>query len=86
MADPTVTAIAKDTWTLVATNVTTGRVHPLIVGPRYFHTYRDTGGTAPTGLSEAVEFTGGELAIEPSVAADVYVICTVETGSVRVDT
>ena len=48
MADPAVTALTKDVWTKVATDVVTGQIHRLNNDPVYMQTYRLTGGAAPT--------------------------------------
>ena len=91
MADPVVTSItAVDTWQKVATNVTAGQVH--IMNPNvqlYYHTYRDTGESAPTDTAEGVVFVGNSMTIESSAGIDVYIYTTsagsATTGSVRVD-
>lgn len=85
MADPVVVACAKDAWTKVATNVTTGVVHIKDVGPdAYYQTYRDTAGGAPTNLNDAIPFDT-PLAISASAGIDVYIQPAGKAGSVRVD-
>jgi hypothetical protein len=86
MADPTVVTCAKDAWTKVATNVTAGKVHILSGAPsQYSHTYRATGGSAPTTLAEAVAVSVVSLPISASAAIDVYLYAHGAAGSVRVD-
>ena len=49
MADPVIIPVPINTWTKIATNVTTGQVH--ILNPtndKWFQTVRDTGNDAPT--------------------------------------
>lgn len=88
MADPAITAIPKDVWTKVATNVTTGMIHILNVDPNnYLYTYRDTGGGAPANPTtdpEAVPFNPA-LQISAAAGIDVYVMTRGVNGSVRVD-
>lgn len=86
MADPAITALVADTWTKVATNVTGGLIHILDNTPKaYIHTYRDTGGLAPTTTVEAVGFTGVTEEISASAGIDVYIMAVGAAGSVRVD-
>lgn len=86
MANPAVTACAKDAWTKVATNVTAGKVHILNKAPsQYAQTYRLTGETAPTTLAEAVVMTDATFTISAAAAIDVYVYAYGVAGSVRVD-
>lgn len=86
MANPAVTACAKDAWTKVATNVTAGQVHILSKAPsQYAHTYRLTGGDAPTTIAEAVVMEETSIPISAAAAIDVYVYAYGAAGSVRVD-
>ena len=86
MADPVIENLTADTWTKVATNKTSGQVHILNGLPRnYIHTYRDTGGAAPTLASEGVSFKGITEEIVASTGIDVYVMALNAAGSVRVD-
>lgn len=85
MAIPVIVACPAETWTLVATNVTSGFVHILDESPaKYYQTYRPTGGLAPTTKTEAVPFTT-VLQISASSGIDVYIMAVVSAGSVRVD-
>ena len=85
MASPVVIACPKDTWTKVATGVTTGVVHILKIDPdKYHQTYRDTTGAAPTDLSDAVPFDT-PLQMSAAAAIDVYIRPSGADGSVRVD-
>lgn len=86
MANPAVTACAKDAWTKVVTSVTAGQIHILSKAPsQYAHTYRLTGGAAPTTLAEAVVMSEISLPISAAAAIDVYVYAYGAAGSVRVD-
>lgn len=91
MADPAVTSLTENTWTKVATAVASGYVHILrTVGTdgtllRYLQTYRATGGTAPTTLTEAVPLMAVSNPIQSSFDIDVYLIVLGGDGSVRVD-
>ena len=85
MADPVIVPCPAGAWTKVTTNVTAGIVHILKTDPdKYLQTYRDTGGAAPTDLSEAVPFDT-PLQISAAAGIDVYVQPIGAAGSVRVD-
>lgn len=85
MADPVIIACPEGEWTIVATNVTTGVINILKINvDRYFQTYRDTGGGAPTLLAEGVPFDK-VLQISASSGIDVYVWCKGKLGSIRVN-
>lgn len=89
MADPLPVTCTKDQWTLVAQNVVTGMLWRMEKTASYFQTYRMTGGTAPSGTTEAVPiFRDGEPDFEEisgNQAIDVYIYCKVANGKVRVD-
>lgn len=86
MADPVIVACPADTWTKVATNQTSGFVHIKTGYNRDWNqTYRDTGGSAPTDLSDAVKFLKPTEVINASAGIDVYVMPVGGAGSVRVD-
>ena len=89
MANPVVVPCAKDVWTKVATNVISGQIWRLSSKPKYYHTYRDTGGDAPEDLTEAVPiFVDGNIDREEIAAVsgiDIYIYCRRSAGSVRVD-
>lgn len=86
MADPVIVALAADTWTIVATGVTSGQVWIREKPPiRYLHTYVMTGNPAPTDNSKAVPFYNEMIPISASAAIDVYVKAVNVAGEVRVD-
>lgn len=88
MANPIIVACSADTWTKVATNVTTGQVHIKNTRPVvYLHTYRMTGDAAPAAgdSSEGVQFDGPSTPISAAAAIDVYIMPRDVAGSVRVD-
>lgn len=89
MADPVLIDIPADTWTLVATGVTSGMVHKKgAMQSTYLQTYRSTGSPAPTLISEGVEmFLYNEISeeIDASVLIDVYIFVVGSAGRVRVD-
>ena len=84
MANPVVVACPVDTWKIVATNVTSGVIHPLASNAQYLHTYVMTGGAAPTGTAIGVQFLGS-LKIAAAAGIDVYVYAQGNDGSVRAD-
>lgn len=88
MADPVIVPCPVDTWTIVATNKTTGMIHILKTDPdSYAYTYRDTGETAPAfpaDKGEAVKFNPA-LQISAAAGIDVYVLTSGKNGSVRAD-
>lgn len=88
MANPAIVACPVNVWTKVATNVTTGQVHIKDTRPGvYLHTYRMTGGAAPTAgdPSEGVQFDGPSTPIAAAAAIDVYIMPRNSAGAVRVD-
>ena len=86
MANPVVTAVPLGAWTKVATNQTAGYIWPLIAGKvQYLHTYRMTGGAAPTLITEGALMADDGLEIKAAAAVDVYLWAQVAAGSVRVD-
>jgi hypothetical protein len=77
----------KDTWTLVAANVTTGFLRIKKTTPMYYHTWRATGETAPSNFDDAVALekpchTFGLSFVDP---ADIYIYCKSGDGQVRMD-
>lgn len=100
MADATVTAIAVNTWVKVATATTICNLWKKKHGFDYYHTERDTTGTAPAAITpgivpaEAVPLfrcDKDEDIVVTSASADVYVCCFSNdskigtgSGSVRV--
>ena len=87
MPDPTIVAIAANTWEKVATDVLTGQVHKKQTRTVYLQTYRETGGSAPTLQSEGVPAfpDGPSEEINSNVPIDVYIFAIGKAGSVRVD-
>ena len=88
MANPTVKTILANTWVKVATNVNVGNIKKMSRKPKkYLSTYRVTGGSAPTELSNGdpifVGFGNNQEVIEGS-AIDVYVYAIGRNGKVRV--
>jgi len=86
MANPVLTALVADTWTKVATNVTSGFVAIANTNPKfYIHTYVDTGDPAPTDNDEAIQFDpSGIEEISASAGIDVYIKAVGAAGSVIV--
>ena len=86
MADPAIIACAADVWTKVATNKTSGAVHVFKgTGLTWYQTYRDTGGAAPTDLTDSIKLIKPTDPIDSSIGIDVYVQPVSGAGSVRVD-
>lgn len=89
MSDPIFVSCPADAWTLVASNVVTGKIWRAKTGVKYLHTYRDTGGAAPTNSNEGMGiFLDGEPDFEDISAAnpiDVYIYAVGVAGRVRVD-
>jgi hypothetical protein len=88
MADPALVSLPADTWTIVATNVTSGQIKKMDSKPNlYLETYRMTGNDGPVGISEgALMFMGGNSeTISASAGIDVYVMSVGNDGTVRVD-
>jgi hypothetical protein len=89
MADPAVIPCPADTWVKVVTNVVTGLIWRMTVGPQYYHTYRLTGTAAPTDLTDAVPIFRNEESDYEQISAnegiDVYIYARGKAGKVRVD-
>lgn len=90
MADPVFVNCPAGAWTKVATAITSGRIWRASTSPsKYLHTYRDTGGAAPTQSSEGMPiFVDTEQDVEPvsaSAAIDLYIWPINAPGRVRVD-
>ena len=87
MADPVAVPCPANQWTIIAANVEIGIVDKKLKDPNiYLHTYRETGGAAPTDPEEGVplfEFSSQE-AISSSTPIDVYVYARNNAGEVRV--
>jgi hypothetical protein len=87
MANPATVAIGT-TWTLVASNVTSGRIKINSTVGSIKYTYRETGGAAPTGdtdsdwedMMENKEY----LSISHSSPIDVYLLNTQQAINVTV--
>lgn len=85
MADPEIIACPEGAWTEVATAVTNGNVWIKDFLAQYSHTYRLTGGAAPTNFNEGVLLSSPGGCIRATEAIDVYIWCQKRAGSVRVD-
>ena len=89
MASPVIVPIPSNTWTIVATNVTSCRIFPMVIpAGNYLHTYRATGAAAPANLRDAVMIAPADsVDYSAAVAApiDVYIWAGGFVGSVRVD-
>lgn len=92
MANPNIVTCTASTWTAVATNVTSATLH-LITGRFvdvgsanvWIHTYRLTGGAAPTDETDAYPFEEDSAKYTHSAPIDIYVKSKNVTGTVRVD-
>ncbi len=87
MADPAIVEITPaDAWQKVATAVQSGQVKIIGGGPdRFLHTYKSTGGAAPTGTDVGIGFNPSGLEkIESYVPIDVYIMAIGSTGKVLV--
>lgn len=86
MANPIKVDTPKNTWTKVATNVTSGIITIKQWQPsRYYQTYRVTGDPAPTGDQNedtSTVTTGQEISIAATEAVDVYLYCYQQDGEV----
>lgn len=89
MANPFFIECEKNQWTLVCSNVTTGKLWRARVGANYLHTYRDSGDPAPTERGEGMQiFTDNEPnyeIIKSNIGIDVYIYPVNKNGRVRVD-
>ena len=89
MANPVIIECPAGVWTLVASNVTAGRIKMASTAPNaYLETYRMTGNPAPTDQSEGVPafpFDGATADIEAAAAIDVYIMAVGKDGKVRAD-
>jgi len=83
--DPAIVACPQDTWTKVATAVTSGNVWIKNTSGLYSQTYRLTGEAAPTDSTENVLMEMPGDCIRATEAIDVYIYCEKVAGSVRVD-
>jgi hypothetical protein len=85
MADPALVACPADTWTKVATAVTYGKIWIRDTSPTVYRwTYRETGGAAPTVLTDGQMFSGPEGKIDHTTAIDVYIWANNNPGQVEV--
>ena len=88
MADPVFEDINEGAWKKIATNVTSGMVRKVDTSPdKYLQTYRDTGGAAPTLLTEGfpVFVESDSVPISSNIGIDVYLWAIGSDGRVRVD-
>jgi hypothetical protein len=89
MADPVIIECPAGVWTLVASNVTAGRIKMASTAPnQYLETYRMTGNPAPTDQSEGVPAfpdDGATAEILSAAPIDVYIMAVGKDGKVRAD-
>lgn len=89
MATPTFVDLPADTWTKIATNVTSGQVHLVNNSPNVIRSayVQPSGGAAPTTVAEGVPVfqDGTSESIQFSVGADVYLRPEGVASRVRVD-
>lgn len=88
MANPLPVDCPVDTWTKVATNVTSGQVNKLNKKPNlYLQTYRMTGNPAPTDQGEGVPIfvESGDNIISSAAGIDVYIMAVGQDGEIRID-
>lgn len=86
MANPVIVETTLNAWTKVATNVRVGFIWIKDSTKTYLHTYRATGGAAPTDQGEGIEMCIPGREINSQVAIDVYIYTTGDdNGKVRVD-
>lgn len=88
MSNPVFVTCKKNTWKLVAQNVTAGFIHCDSVRPdSYLQTYRDTGDAAPTDQTEGtpIFLKSWSEEISASAGIDVYIMAVGQRGRVRVD-
>ncbi len=85
MANPLPITLVANTWTKVATSVQSGQLRFYSGQYEYYHTYRLTGGAAPTGdptqgasafAAGAVRATTRPLPISLNADSDIYLYCT----------
>jgi hypothetical protein len=85
---PITVVCPADTWTKVATAVTSATVHKLNVLPSlYKQTFVATGGAAPTTDDDAVKAFNGcdSFIFSESASSDIYIKAVKKAGEVRVD-
>ncbi len=87
MANPISVALVADTWTLVASSVTDGRIRLGESNDQIIYTFREAGGTAPThindnGLADIVK--SNYLDISHGTPADVYLLSKGDASTVVV--
>lgn len=76
---PSIQPLTKDTWTKVATAVTTGQIEVLDTRARYQFAWVLTAAAAPTAGSRMI----GWGKIQSSAPIDVYLLAERADGSVR---
>lgn len=86
MADPVTVALAKDTWTLVASNVSDVSIKIGNTTPKFYVIDQiDNGGGGAVDNDRAIQFpNSGIFTIESSTSKDVYVKAVGAAGSVIV--
>jgi hypothetical protein len=87
MSKPIFVDCPVDTWTKIATAVTTGQIWRAQSIAGYLQTYVPTGDTAPSDRGEGAKLfaDGDNEKIDSSDPIDAYVFATGTAGRVRVD-
>jgi hypothetical protein len=83
MANPSDEACTANTWTKVATAVTTCNVTVVNGSVHYRIAIRENPGVAPASDDDG-EFLDGAVAVKHSVPVDVFVFAVATAGTVRV--
>lgn len=86
LANPVMVDIPKDTWVLVAENVSNAIIRKG-ASPKsaYFWTYRTTGDPAPVDEDDAIAWRTDSLSFEVEEPGDIYVKTHGGNGRVRVE-
>ena len=85
-SNPDTVTCTKDAWVKAADSVENCVIHKMDNKPsRYFHTYRVEDDTAPSDLSDAVEFDTPQVLCNFDEPCDVYIFAKDDAGKVRVD-
>lgn len=88
MNNPVIISCPNGIWKKISTGVTNGNVWRADKSPSlYLHTYRLSGDTPPTGVTEGMPIFLNSIneEIRSTVAIDVYIMAIGNNGKVRVD-
>jgi hypothetical protein len=88
MANPTIFQCAENTWTIVASGVTTGYIYNMTPNVEFLQTYREVGNLPPSVDEDAYPaFVYGQHyeRIKHATSIDVYMMARETPGVVRVD-